>query len=37
LIRAFLGRSGAYFVVALIMIALAVGGLAERMCRPARR
>jgi hypothetical protein len=34
MIRDILGRIGAYAVVALVMLALAIGGLAERMCRP---
>jgi hypothetical protein len=36
MIRDLLGRAGAYGVVALVIIALAIGGLAERLCRPKR-
>jgi hypothetical protein len=36
MVRDLLGRAGAYVVVALIIIALAIGGLAERLCRPRR-
>jgi hypothetical protein len=34
MIRALIGRAGAVAVVALVIIALAIGGLAERLCRP---
>lgn len=34
--RDILGRIGAYAVVALVMVALAVGGMAERLCRPSK-
>jgi hypothetical protein len=37
MIRDILGRLGAYAVVALVMVALAIGGAAERLCRPGRR
>lgn len=37
MIRTLLGRAGAYTLAALIIIALAIGGLAERMCRPRKR
>jgi hypothetical protein len=37
MIRALLGRAGAYTLVALVIIALAIGGMAERMCRPRKR
>jgi hypothetical protein len=36
MIRDLLGRASACAVVALIIIALAIGGLAERLCRPKR-
>jgi hypothetical protein len=36
MIRALLGRAGACVVVALVMIALAIGGVAERVCRPRK-
>jgi hypothetical protein len=36
MIRAILGRVAAYAVVALVILALAIGGMAERLCRPRR-
>lgn len=36
MIRSWLGSIAAWAVLALVILALAIGGVAERLCRPKR-